>query len=230
MSSIIEKIRLVTLGTVHDLLDKAVDLNSPSAMRQYVRDLEDALGKMQSEAANQAGQVRTLSRERDDLNAKIALNKSTIEKILAGTALNKKDLARTRAEEVLISQKRLTDVESQLETQKTTSANLDKAVTQLQAKHDQFTQRVRDLERLDRDSKAKEQAAKAMQGVSNMLDAGSHLSIDDIESKMRARNDVASVKLDRAMSGIHVDEDPNLTGDVDALLAELSPKEEAVAK
>lgn len=37
-------------------------------------------------------------------------------------------------------------------------------------------------------------------------------------------NDVASEKFDRAMGSINTEEDPNLSSDADALLAELAPK------
>ena len=71
MSGFLQKLRIVTLGAAHDLLDREIDMNSPSALRQYVRDLEDAIGKMNSELAVQEGGVRTLNREYGDLGHKI---------------------------------------------------------------------------------------------------------------------------------------------------------------
>lgn len=229
MGSFIDKVRALTLGTAHDLLDRTIDYNSPTMIRQYVRDIEDALGKMQSDAAIQAGQIRTMERERGDLAAKIKTGKATIQKIMSSSDPNSQVAARDRAASVVLLQKQMDDIDSRIEDQQKTSANMDGAVTQLQNKHDQMVIRVRDLERLDRDSKSKELAAKSIASAGRVLNAAGSASVDDIESKMRARNDVASEKFDRALGSLHTEEDPAVSGDVDSLLAELAPKPEAVA-
>src|SRR2546430_4877220 len=50
-----------------------------------------------------------------------------------------------------------------------------------------------------RDTKTKEAASSALNSASSLIDGGSDISVDDIETKMRARNDVASEKFDRAV-------------------------------
>jgi phage shock protein A len=222
MATFLQKLRTVTLGTAHDLLDKAIDLNSPASIRQYLRDLESALDKMKSEQAVQDGQIRTSTREKSELESKIATDKETITKLMASTAPNAKDLVRGKAAIVLQNQTRLTQLTQDIQTQTESSAKLHTTVTNLENRHDLMVARVRDLERLDRDSKAKEAAAKALQNAGSLIDSGASISVDDIESKMRARNDVANAKFDQAIGDTHVNDETN-SEDIDALLATLTP-------
>ncbi len=225
MSGFIAKLRTVTLGTVHDLLDKAIDMNSPSALRQYTRDLEDALEKMTSDAAIQAGTVRTLEREKGDMEHHIETDKLAIVKILASAAPQKEDLARMKGAEIVRLQKQLESNIQNLAGQRESSAAIDKALAGLQAKHQDMVSRVRELERLDRDTKAKEAVAKSLQQAGRLANSGADISVDDIESKMRARNDIAGEKMSRALGAMHTEEDPTTAGEVDALISSLRPKE-----
>jgi phage shock protein A len=225
MTGFLQKVRTITLGMSHDLLDAAIDMNSPSALRQYVRDLEDAISKMENEAAIQAGAVRTLGREHGDLTASIAAKKASIQTDLTANPTR----ARQTATLVVTLQSQLDRNTQELEAQKVTSANLDQAVEKLELKHTDMVSRVRELERMDRTSKAKEQSAAALTSASNLVSGGSAISIDDIESKMRSYSDVASEKFDRAMASTNTEEDPETASKVDDLLASMQPKQKGAA-
>lgn len=202
-------------------------MNSTSALRQYIRDLEAALDKMKNEAATQAGGVRTLDREKGDLESKIATQRAAFAKILAKTDIpeeQRKQAAQPLGIQILALQKQLDAKAQSLAEQKNTSEQLDKAVVDLQRKHDECLARVRELERIDRDSKAKEQAAQTVEYAGRIVGSGADLSVDDIEGKMRARNDVANEKFARAMGSAHTEPDPGTSEDLDKLFAELSPK------
>ena len=227
MTGLIAKIRIVALGAAHDLLDKTIDLNSPSAIRQYVRDMETALDKLRGEAAIQAGQVRTMNRELGDLKHNIETETELVKKILANPTPNN-DLARKKGAQIVEWQKEVPTREQELEDQKKASVAIDDAVAKLDAKHTQMVQRVRELERIDRQSKAKEQAASSLQAAGKLVSDGSGISIDSIEEKMRARNDVASEKFDRAMGSVAIEDDPTKEADVDDFLNSLkAPAEKA---
>lgn len=221
MTGLIAKIRIVALGAAHDLLDKTIDLNSPSALRQYVRDLESALDKLRNEAAIQAGQVRTQTRELGDIQHNIETETELVKKIMAGTYVNKEVLARTKGSQIVAWQKEVPTRQQELEDQKKASAAIDDAVHKLDAKHTQMVQRVRELERIDRQSKVKEQAAGSLEAAGKLVSGGSDISIDGIEQKMRARKDVADEKFDRAMGNVVVEEDPTASADVDDFLNSL---------
>jgi len=219
MTTFIQKLRVVTLGTAHDLLDKAIDLNSPSALRQYVRDLEDALAKLTNEAAVQAGQIRTLTREQGDLSTRISTDKTLAAKYLQSNP----SLARVKASDAVMAQKELDSINQQLVAQKELSNKLDASVTALDAKHTEMLSNVRRLESMDRQSKAQDQAASALTSAGKTLAGGADVSIDNIEQKIEARNDVAAEKFSRAMGSFASPEDPEHTAAVDELLASLTP-------
>ncbi len=219
-----QKLRVVTLGAAHDLLDKTIDLNSPSALRQYVRDLEDALSKMKSEAAVQAGAVRTLNREHDDLVHSIQIKKDSIQ---ADVNTGNQTRARQTATIVVTLQQQLDRNTKEIESQKVSSANLDAAVDRLEVKHTDIVTRVRELERIDRTSKSKEQSAAALNSANRLTSTGSSISIDDIESKVRSRGDVADEKFSRAMADTSTPEDVETTQAVDDLLSSMQPKKTA---
>lgn len=225
MSGLISKIRLVVVGTAHDLLDKAIDLNSPSAVRQYVRDMETALDQLRNESAIQAGQVRTMTRELGDLKHNIETETAIVAKIMAGIYPNKETLARAKGTLIVGWQKEVPGREQDLEDQKKASMSIDEAVAKLDAKHTVMVQRVRELERIDRQSKAKEHAADSLKAAGALVSGGSDISIDNIEEKMRARKDVADEKFDRAMGSVSVEEDPTANSDVDNFLASLKQPE-----
>ena len=212
----LQKLRIVTLGAANDLLDKAVDMNSPSALRQYVRDLEDAIGKMNSELAVQEGGLRSLKREYGDLGAKIASEKNNIKTMMATNP----DGARARAAIVLEEQKHFDNMGNDINNQQAVIDQLQKSSENLQAKHDLMVSRVRELERLDRDTKTKQAAAHANDAANAILGLDSSKSIDDVEDRMRRQNDVASAAFDRSMAAGAKPDETN-SADVDALLASL---------
>lgn len=214
------KFRTLILGTANDLLDKQIDLNSPTMLRQYVRDLEDALSKMQDESIRQEASVRTMTRELSDSQTAIDVKKA---KITALMSAQKTDAARAIGTDVLALQSSVDRKKTDLANQVQSSNALNNAVTNLDQKHTQMMSRLRELESLDRDTKIKEQSASALNAASKLVSGGADISVDDIESKMRRNNDVAQTRFDRAMGGVQVEEDPDHAQQVDDLLNSLAP-------
>ena len=221
MSGFLAKLKLVTFGAANDLVDKAIDMNSPSALREYVREIEADLDKLHNQAAIQAGLVRTLTREAGDLQHKIDSESIAVQKIIAKADPTINVLARAKAQNILVLQKSLVDKQSALEEQKKASAAIDVAVTKLDSKHAQMVQQVRDLERIDRDTKIKESAAAITASAGRLLSDSGGLSVDDIKSKMSARHDVADEKFDRAMDTLQDGDSAEDSAAVDDLLAKL---------
>ena len=218
--SIFEKARLLTLGSVNDLLDKVIDLNSPSAVRQQVRDIETALGKLQNDAAIQDGTLRTMKREKSELDSKIETQKATVKQLLASPDPNGAVLARDKAQLILTEQSQSSSLASQIDTQSQTVTTMQTTVQRLAARHDQLVARVHQLESLDRDTKAKELAASAIKSVNGVLGSADTGSIDNLTQRMQARNDIASSKFDAAVGSLTPERESN-SAEVDSLLASL---------
>jgi phage shock protein A len=227
MSTFMQKLRVVTLGSVNDLLNKAIDMNSPSVLRQYVRDLEDALDRMKDEAAIEAGGIRTLERESQDLQTKIDVGKKTIVQLQQA---GHDDLARIKATEIVQLQQQYTSHQNMLVTQRQSSSSIDQSISKLELRHSSMVSKLQELTRLDMDTKAKEHTAMAMAAAGRLANTGADISVDDVEQKMRARNDVATEKFNRAMGDIQFQEDPETTAAVDDLLGSLKPATAAAGK
>ena len=221
MTSIFQKLRVLGLGSVHDILDKAIDMNSPTVLRQYVRDLETAEAQLKNEAAVAAGGKRTLTRELEDLNHRITDKLAAIKIIQAGTNPAAESIARNYASVVVNLQNEVKDKQAQLAAQEELSANLESALSKIDAKHAEMLSQVHRLESLDRATKAKEQAAGALDNAVNLASSGVGVNIDSVRAKVEARADVADEKFKRAMNNDGLSEDPIHSQAVDELLAKL---------
>lgn len=217
MTSFLSRFRTLAEGTANDLLNKAIDMNSPTMLRQYVRELEEAEGKLKTEAAVAAGGVRTLTRQKGDLEHHLADETAAAKTSMATNPA----AARIHASTAVTLQTDLAAKTQEVVDQTTLSANLDAALAKLDAKHSQMVSAVRRLESMDRSTKAKEQAAGALENANAAANSGDGISIDNIQQKMQGRNDVAEEKFSRAMNDPGMAEDPTHTADVDAFLANL---------
>lgn len=226
MSGFLAKFRVITLGAVHDLLDKQIDMNSPSVIRQYTRDLEDALDRMKGEAANQAGNVRTLKREKAELEGRIKTTEATIERLVAG---GHEDLARPKAADLVRMREKFSHADENIATAQKASSDLDIAVANLENKHATMVDRVRTLESLDRDTKAKEDTKRTLQAAGRLVQGGADINVDDVESRMRRRNDAATEGFNRALGETAVQENADTAAAVDDVLKEFSKKKDAFA-
>jgi phage shock protein A len=218
--SIFSKASLTVRGNINDLLDKVIDLNSPSAVRQQARDIEAELVHYATDIAVQDGALRGKVREKTELESKIATDLATISKLKASTDANAPQLARDKAKLVLTEQATLASLTSEVANQTQVVAQMNSIKQRLDSQHDQLVQRVHQLESLDRDTKSKEAAAHAISSMGSMLNNTDTHSIDNITQRMQARNDVASAKFDSAVATLPAEDESN-SADVDALLASI---------
>lgn len=222
--SIFKKIRLLALGNMEDLLDKVIDTNSPAVVKQYCRDLETALNQLRTEAAVAAGGIRTLTREKAELEGQQAHIEETIGLVLQSSNPNKEAAAREQAMQLPGIARRIATLKENLASQITTSSNLDAAVRALDQKHTVMVGRIQELELLDRSSKAKETAARALNQATSLASGVSGSSIDNLESRMRARGDVADAKFDQAMGEAGSLSDPTESAEADSYLEKIRAK------
>lgn len=228
MTGLLAKLRIATLGNAHDLLDKVIDLNSPSALRQYVRDLEDSQTKLASELAVQRGTLVTLTREQKTLESEITSLKSIVTTLLKDP--KNEALARTKAERIRAAQIEVTDKVQEVTDQANDVKQMSEALATLDSKHTEMLNQLHHLEHMDRTTKAKEQAAGAIKGAGSLIQGGADISVDDIAKKMQARADIADAKFDQAMNGIKTEPDPIKDAAVDDILSSLRPAETTTAK
>jgi len=221
--SLFSKARAYTLGNLHELLDKRIDLNSPAVLKQYVRDLEAAISQLKLEAAVQAGGVRTITREVGDLKQSIDMKTKAIKTRLAQAGIDTNDsLVRAWAQQVTNWQKELSQKESvELPDKQKVSASLDSAVAKLEAKHTEMVSNVRQLSSMANTSKAKSAAANALEQAGKLSTGADSISIDNLQDRIRAQADVADEKFDRQMNSDAYAESDDQKADVDSFLSTL---------
>lgn len=221
--SLLGQARAFTLGNLHELMDKAIDINSPVVLKQYVRDLETAIDQLKTQAAIQAGGVRTVTREIGDLQQSIDMKTKAIKTRLAQGGIDTTDVTiRAWGLQVTNWQKDLTQKQTvELPEKQKVAASLDAAVAKLEAKHTEMVSNVRRLSSLAETTKAKSHATAALEQAGKLSSGADGVSIDNLQSRIQAQADVADEKFDRQMNSDAYAESDEQKADVDGFLASL---------
>lgn len=216
--SIFQKVRTVALAYTNDLLDKTINLNSIPVVKQYIRDLEDALAKLKHEAAVAAANVTTLTNQQATLESAISLNKQRAKAYLnAGN----ETAARTVASRIHDDQTESNTLTQQIETAKQSSQALDAAVEKLEAKHQQMLSQLRTLETKDRSARAMESATSSLKAAAALNTNDLTGSVDNLAQKIEARSDVAKEEFNRTVGEFDTPPDPLKDAAVDDILNSL---------
>jgi phage shock protein A len=229
----LEKVRIGVLAQAHNLLDKLIDLNSPQAVKQYIRDLEDSISGIENDAAEAAGHVTTTDREIHRLTGQIDSYDHAIDAILSSNDPSANDKARELQVKLNGFKQQFEAKQTELATAKETSDALSHSLSALRSKHSSMVQQLTTLESMDRAAKDKERAARALQQAAKISSLGSDISVDDLASRIQARHDVADEKLKRALASVDdtLDKDVALTqadADIAARRARLSGQKAAL--
>jgi phage shock protein A len=199
MTGLFQKARIAALSTAHSLLDKVIDLNSVGAVKQYVRDLENALDDLQDAAATEAGHVRTVQRDTVQLRSQMMELNQNIDFILTDNNPANDTLAKPLEARLIGLEQRSGSKKEELESAQKSSQALNEAVSALQTKYQSMVEQLQRLEAMDAAAKAKERAVEAMRGAGRMASAGASVSVDDITARIQKRSDVADAKFEQAM-------------------------------
>jgi phage shock protein A len=202
MAGLLEKVRIGVLAQAHNLLDKLIDLNSPQAVKQYIRDLEDSIDGIENDAAEAAGHVTTTDREIHRLTGQIDSYDHAIDAILGSNDPSANDKARELQVKLNGFKQQFEAKQTEMATAKETSDALAHSLSALRSKHQSMVQQLTTLESMDRAAKDKERAARALQQAAKISSIGSDISVDDLASRIQARHDVADEKLKRALASV----------------------------
>lgn len=202
MSGLFQKARIVALSMAHALLDKVIDLNSIGAVKQYIRDLENALEDLEDAAATAAGHVRTVQRDAVQIGSQIKELNQNIDFILSDNKPDNDYLA-TPLEARLIGLEQLvrTKEEEIVAGQKAAQA-IAEAVSTLRTRYEGMVQQVQRLEAMEVATKAKESAVEAIRQAGQMTSTGSNVSIDDVADRIQRRADVVDARFEIAMGDL----------------------------
>ena len=202
MAGLLEKVRIGFLAQAHSVLDKIIDLNSPQAVREYIRELERSIEGIENDAAEAAGHVTTTDREVHRLLGQIESYDHAIDAILSSVDQASTDKARELQVKLNGFKQQLEAKQTELTTAKETADAIVHSLSALRSKHQSMVQQLTTLDSLDKAAKDKERAAKALQQAAKISSIGSDISVDDLASRIQARHDVADEKLKRALASM----------------------------
>ena len=199
MASLFQKARIAALSAAHSLMDKVVDLNSIGAVKQYVRDLENALEDLEDASAAAAGHVRTIQRDADQVSSQIKELNQNIDFILSDNKPENDYLATPLEARLIGLEQRATAQAEEITTGQKTAQALAEASSTLRARYQNMVQQVQRLEAMDQATKAKEQAVEAIRQAGQIASTGSDVSVDAVADRIQRRADVADARFERVM-------------------------------
>jgi len=199
MASLFEKARIAALATAHKLMDKVVDLNSVEAVKQYVRDVENALEDLEDASATAAGHVRSVQRDAEQIRSQTKELNQNIDFILSDNKPENDHLATPLEARLIGLEQRLATKDEEITTGQKTAQALSEAVSTLRTRYQNMVQQIQRLEAMDRATKAKESAVQAIKQAGQIASAGSDVSIDAVADRIQRRADVADARFERAL-------------------------------
>jgi phage shock protein A len=221
--NLFSRLRTVTLAYSNNLLDRAVDMNSLPVVRQFIRDLEDAIDKTNHESAVAAANVSVLQSQIDGSTKTVALDTQRAQAYLAK---NDETNARLVASRIHDGQVFLDSLKEQISQATSNSQQLDSALAKMKSKHTEVMNQLRVLESKDRQADALHSATSSLKSASSILSSNDVSdSVDSIGRKIDQKAAVENEEFSRAVGAFDTPPDPLKDEAVDDILNSLRPKE-----
>ncbi len=199
MAGLFEKARIAALAAAHKLLDKTIDLNSVEAVKQYARDLEKALEDLEDASATASGHVRSLQREAEQLTYQIKELNQNIDFVLSDNRPENDHLATPLEARLIGLEQRIGSTSEEIIAGEKSAQALSEATSTLRTRYQSMVQQIQRLEAMDRATKAKESAVKAIRQAGKIAATGADVSVDAVSDRIQRRADVADARFERAL-------------------------------
>jgi phage shock protein A len=188
MASLLEKTQTLISANLHEMVDRALEVNSVAVLKQYTRDAENNLDDLEEAAATVGGEVKTLERKYNEYKKRAdQLDRNVDMLIMQG----KTDLARAAQVELNTTRRLQEQYHEQWVRQEREYEALLNARLKLQAKLTTIKQEQRELEALMELAKSKEATVKAIKSLDDLVGVGDS-DIARIGESIRGRLDRAS--------------------------------------
>lgn len=202
MKSLREKLRTLGLGTVHDVLDRATDLNSPAAIKQDLRDLSAAKDKLREARVAQTGRITNLERAIDSSTAQEQKISSEIDFLLSDNDKSNDESTYEMQESLDKLAESRTGLEFELAATKAAEADLLTAVEQVGTKFDSLNSQLSSITARAAQTKAKNAAATAIQNASSTVTSVGGMDIDSVAARVQLDGDVADARFQDALGSL----------------------------
>jgi phage shock protein A len=195
--SLRNKARVLGLVFLHNLLDRAIDMNSIPTLQQYERDLEAAVYQLMEAQARNNARVSQLEKSIAQLDAQEAILDNQIDRLLQ---LNREDLAgqvQTRLDALNRQEEPLVQ---ELQTLEGLKSQYNLAQQKLKAKQEAMRNQIAHLQSLEQSANAQLHAADALKQVNDILGASG--SSDNLAARIDAKSRFAHERLQQEMGSL----------------------------
>lgn len=202
--SLLEKARLVVKSNLHKLLDAQV--NTPEGYKQLIRDLESAMADVRSGVDEAVGTANGYRRQIAAYQSDRATKQADIDLLIGDDDPSNDESAVQLQMEVEHLQEQEGTYQGLLSDQEQQVAQLNQALTQLEAKHQQMLSDLARLTQTQAIAKAKNRASSAVEAAVQAADNAG--SVDSIQAKLDHDKDVADARFDRVIGGMQASQSP----------------------
>ncbi len=188
MASLLEKVSTLISANLHDLVDRALQSNSPAVIDQYIRQVENNLEDLEDAAATVGGEAKSIRRKLDDSKQKLA----ELDRAIDAFLVEGNESAASAVQSRYNSTERLVATYSeQLQRQQGEYDKLLSAKVKLEARLATMQQQREELQALLDLAKSKETTVKAMKSLDDLMGSGDS-DVRRIAESINARLDKAS--------------------------------------
>ncbi len=161
--------------------------------------LEKALEDLQDATAAAAGHVRTVQRDAELLTSQIKELNQNIDFVLSDNKPENDHLATPLEARLIGLEQRMSGKGEEIAAGEKTAQALAEATSTLHTRYTNMVQQIQRLEAMDRSTKAKESAVKAIRQAGKIASTGADVSVDAVADRIQRRADVADASFERAM-------------------------------
>ena len=217
MASIIQKTKTLISANMHDMVDRALQSNSPAVMKQYIRDAQQNLRELEDATATVGGEVRTMKRKYEEYKKEADKFDRSVDLLLMQ---GKAELARAAQKKVNRARELQEQYHAQWVRQEREYKTLRAARLKLIAKLDDVKAEQRELEALLKLAKSKEKTVKTIKSIDDLMGVGD-ADIERLGNSIRARIDKADAQAEMYTSRLDNQMDEALgTAELDLQLEE----------
>lgn len=199
MGAILKKMRIIFLSNVNALLDKVIDLNSTEAVKQYIRDLEEAITELNESLAEARGDLATDSRKLASDMAKATELDASIDVLLGDNDPSNDGSAATLQQRLNTLKRTIeTDQQNVVADQKDIEG-LSHVLEALKSKHESMMEVLGRIESNERSAAADNRAADALNAANAALGTAGAVSVDNVVARTEHSADVAAARMGAAL-------------------------------
>jgi phage shock protein A len=200
MASLGEKLRMGLLAELHELVDRAIDYNSPQVLRQYIREVEGRMEELDNVVAEYAGGLKTLRREFEETADRVQELDSNIDELLSDGDTTNDHLAVRWQMRLDALTKRQEALSNDVTIREQALTALENTRTSMEARKNSMIAQLDSLDALERAKDAREHAASTIEMANRISGTVEEVSVDNVVRNMRRDADIAEERLNRAMA------------------------------